>query len=178
MYSFINYVSVALEHKSFLDNDSCRAIHFVATLNLHFGTTGLGVVHVLLLLSTLCSFLFVPFVAFRAVIAIENVYSRKHNVPVCHSSAPQKELQGSLTAVCIPSVQRVALEMLERFFCYCFFKCVINGHLFVHVIIIMLTSLTKLFRTTVHRERISSLLFEHIQNFPHNLRVINGDNGM
>ena len=31
--------------------------HFVATLNLHFGTTGLGVVHVLLLLSTLCSFL-------------------------------------------------------------------------------------------------------------------------
>ena len=80
MYSFINYVSVALEHESFLDNDSCRAIHFVATLNLHFGTTGLGVVHVLLLLSTLCSFLFVPFVAFRAVIAIENVYSRKHNV--------------------------------------------------------------------------------------------------
>ena len=66
MYSFINYVSVALEHESFLDNDSCRAIHFVATLNLHFGTTGLGVVHVLLLLSTLCSFLFVPFVAFRA----------------------------------------------------------------------------------------------------------------
>ena len=80
MYSFINYVSVALEHESFLDNDSCRAIHFVATLNLHFGTTGLGVVHVLLLLSMLCSFLFVPFVAFRAVIAIENVYSRKHNV--------------------------------------------------------------------------------------------------
>ena len=80
MYSFINYVSVALEHESFLDNDSCRAIHFVATLNLHFGTTGLGVVDVLLLLSTLCSFLFVPFVAFRAVIAIENVYSRKHNV--------------------------------------------------------------------------------------------------
>ena len=80
MYSFINYVSVALEHESFLDNDSCRAIHFVATLNLHFGTTGLGVVHVLLLLSTLCSFLFVPLVAFRAVIAIENVYSRKHNV--------------------------------------------------------------------------------------------------
>ena len=80
MYSFINYVSVALEHESFLDNDSCRAIHFVATLNLHFGTTGLGVVHVLLLLSTLCSFLFVPFVAFRAIIAIENVYSRKHNV--------------------------------------------------------------------------------------------------
>ena len=80
MYSFINYVSVALEHESFLDNDSCWAIHFVATLNLHFGTTGLGVVHVLLLLSTLCSFLFVPFVAFRAVIAIENVYSRKHNV--------------------------------------------------------------------------------------------------
>ena len=97
---------------------------------------------------------------------------------VCHSSAPQKELQGSPTAVCIPSVQRVALEMLERFFCYCFFKCVINGHLFVRVIVIMLTSLTKLFRTTVHRERISSLLFEHIQNFPHNLRVINGDNGM
>ena len=80
MYSFINYVLVALEHESFLDNDSCRAIHFVATLNLHFGTTGLGVVHVLLLLSMLCSFLFVPFVAFRAVIAIENVYSRKHNV--------------------------------------------------------------------------------------------------
>ena len=77
MYSFINYVSVALEHESFLDNDSCRAIHFVAMLNLHFGTTGLGVVHVLLLLSMLCSFLFVPFVAFRAVIAIENVYSRK-----------------------------------------------------------------------------------------------------
>ena len=72
---------------------------------------------------------------------------------VCHSSAPQKELQGSPTAVCIPSVQRVALEMLERFFCYCFFKCVINGHLFVRVIVIMLTSLTKLFRTTVHRER-------------------------
>ena len=80
MYSFINYVSVALEHESFLDNDSCRAIHFVATLNLHFGTTGLGMVHVLLLLSTLCSFLFVPFVAFRAIIAIENVYSRKHNM--------------------------------------------------------------------------------------------------
>ena len=80
MYSFINYVLVALEHESFLDNDSCRAIHFVATLNLHFGTTGLGVVHVLLFLSTLCSFLFVPFVAFRAVIVIENVYSRKHNV--------------------------------------------------------------------------------------------------
>ena len=97
---------------------------------------------------------------------------------VCHSSAPQKELQGSPTAVCIPSVQRVALEMLERFFCYCFFKCVINGHLFVRVIVIMLTSFTKLFRMTVHRERISSLLFEHIQNFPHNLRVINGDNGM
>ena len=80
MYSFINYMLVALEHESFLDNDSCRVIHFVATLNLHFGTTGLGVVHVLLLLLTLCSFLFVPFVAFRAVIAIENVYSRKHNV--------------------------------------------------------------------------------------------------
>ena len=177
MYSFINYVSVALEHESFLDNDSCRAIHFVATLNLHFGTTGLGVVHVLLLLSTLCSFLFVPFVAFRAVIAIECVFPKAQHA-VCHSSAPQKELQGSPTAVCIPSVQRVALEMLERFFCYCFFKCVINGHLFVRVIVIMLTSLTKLFRTTVHRERISSLLFEHIQNFPHNLRVINGDNGM
>ena len=178
MYSFINYVSVALEHESFLDNDSCRAIHFVATLNLHFGTTGLGVVHVLLLLSTLCSFLFVPFVAFRAVIAIENVYSRKHNVRFVILWHHRKNCRGSPTAVCIPSVQRVALGMLERFFCYCFFKCVINGHLFVRVIVIMLTSLTKLFRTTVHRERISSLLFEHIQNFPHNLRVINGDNGM
>ena len=177
MYSFINYVSVALEHESFLDNDSCRAIHFVAMLNLHFGTTGLGVVHVLLLLDALqLSFCSICCVQGRNCNR-ECVFPKAQRA-VCHSSAPQKELQGSPTAVCIPSVQRVALGMLERFFCYCFFKCVINGHLFVRVIVIMLTSLTKLFRTTVHRERISSLLFEHIQNFPHNLRVINGDNGM
>ena len=79
-YCFTNYVSVSLQYERFLDNDPCRTIHFVAALNLHFGTTGLGVVDVLLLLSMLCSFLFVPFVALRAVIAIENVYTRKYNV--------------------------------------------------------------------------------------------------
>ena len=42
----------------------------------------------------------------------------------------------------------------------------------------MHTSLTKLFRTTVYRERIASPQLEHIQNFPHHLRVIHGDNGM
>ena len=68
--------------------------------------------------------------------------------------------------------------MLERNVLSRFFNSVIIGHILVHVIVIMHTSLTKLFRTTVHRERIASPLLEHIQNFPHHLRVIHGDNGM
>ena len=41
---------------------------------------------------------------------------------VCHSSAPQKEQQGSPTAACIPSVQRVSVEMLERLFLLLIFQ--------------------------------------------------------
>ena len=122
MYSFINYVSVALEHESFLDNDSCRAIHFVATLNLHFGTNGLGGA------PRFASSLDALQLSFCSICCVQGrncnrecVFPKAHRA-VCHSSAPQKELQGSPTAVCIPSVQRVALEMLERLFLLLLFQ--------------------------------------------------------
>ena len=107
MYSFINYVSVALEHESFLDNDSVPGNPLCGHAEFAFWNHWLGGG------PRFASSLDALQLSFCSICCVQGRNCNRECVfpkaqcAVCHSSAPQKELQGSPTAVCIPSVQRV-----------------------------------------------------------------------
>ena len=104
---------VALEKECFFNNDLCGTIHFVATLQLQFGTTGLRVVH-----SSVFFLVALQLSVCSIYCALGHSCSPKYVCPaalrgVCPSLAPQPEPLHSPTAACTPSARMVFLGMLE-----------------------------------------------------------------